>query len=709
MGIPRLSQDLQPYTECVVVGQRSQTTTTTSQAADTGTPTNVQCLIIDGPSLVYFVYNKLLAHKGLDSTTTAVPTYEEINQASCHLLQQLAGHGVHIRNIFFDGGLPEAKRDVRLGRMERLRQQLDAYRKTHADWLPITESVSISSSASARPAAVEKALWNPPVASSRKPILPAPPFMVASVIDCLRASPWKDRVQTVPGEADLFCALAAKESGAAILTNDSDLAVHDLGAEGRIVLLQSIEKGHVHVHDMATKNGDGDGDGDGDGHSSTDADADSDAAVITALALNPSHMAQRLAVSSLLRFGFERSIDPNLSVSLVRERARDDSRLAKYRAEYAVFAAEYQPPGEPEPLPALQALDPRTAELLVDTTDPPHVYLTPLVEDPSRDSSWSYGADVRQLAYSLLPICTSTSTSTSMGALRRHCFKTVVEYARKGQRIAPTRVTALGSPQALDRLHETLQLCDDCLPPSTDRTSILCWYMLAFRVIHQQKVDAGKTVPPSSQVAQLWGLAPSKSNSRSRSSSACISWDNVHLLANLHAVLYSFRMLQQITRHILSHYKQTAESGCRDTGNPEPHGNDTDKDKDKDDFITLLHQLSRRLDPMPDIQDLFLDIPHLRRRIGSLDLATRANTVVQLKRLLDSEDEAQASQNTTTTTTTNTTSTTATSASALKHDHYEDWTTTKPNKKKRKTVQQPKAGPGPSTRSANPFDLLMED
>ncbi|EXJ90430.1 hypothetical protein A1O1_03531 [Capronia coronata CBS 617.96] len=671
MGIPRLSQDLQPYMERVILGKTVQT----SPPHDA---TNIHSLILDGPSIVYYVYNKLLAYKTVGSSTSTaaavpVPTYEEINQASHRFLDQLTSHGLEIENIFFDGGLPQAKRDTRLTRMERLRQQLDAYRKAHPESFPIVSSRLLQH----QHVDLDKALWNTSVMATRKASLPAPPFMVASVIESLRGSPqWGDKVQLVPGEADLFCALAAKESGAAILTNDSDLAVHDLGSEGRIVLLQSIEKQSIVVTPTPTSPKE---------------------TIVTALALNPSHMAERLDVTSLLRFGFERSIDHSLSVSMVRERARDDSRLEKYRAEYALFAEQYlASPAAAGPVrvspAALNAtcIDPRTAELIVDIADTPHIYLTPLVEDPSRDSSWSYGVEIRQLAYSLL----ATVNAKTEGVTKSQI---VTEYARKGQRIAATKVTALSIAKNHDRVRETLGLLQNCVSSSTDNKSILSWYILAIRIIYQQKVDAGKNVPTLSQTLHLLGLTAS--------SKIPVSWDEIHLLANAHAVLYSCRMLKQIMRYVLDHRKQTSGTPFYDQGSPavsEDHSLSPGWD---DDLAEPMDQLYERFELMPNIEALFLDVPHLRRQIRQLDLETRNYAITQLKGITGFLDETEQSPSSQT-------------DEGLGSDHVprfheagdidQDWVTAKPKKKKRKFGQESNAAT-PSTRRANPFDLLMED
>lgn len=53
--------------------------------------------------------------------------------------------------------------------------------------------------------------------------------------------PWADVTIMVAGEADMHCAYLAKLTGSAVLTNDSDLILHDIGPHGSVVLLHSLE------------------------------------------------------------------------------------------------------------------------------------------------------------------------------------------------------------------------------------------------------------------------------------------------------------------------------------------------------------------------------------------------------------------------------------------------------------------------------------
>ncbi|KAK6383398.1 hypothetical protein LTS17_002690 [Exophiala oligosperma] len=662
MGIPRLSQDLLPYAERTTLSSASQS----SSQQETKPITS---LIIDGPSLVYYIYNKLLAYKISNSPTLIAqqPSYEEINQCITRFLLDLDARGVEIQRLFFDGALPVSKREVRLERMEKLRQQLDAYRKTFPDFpsLPTLPDINY-----------DKALWSTAIISSRKLTLPAPPFMVASVIESLQKSgKWRDTVQVVNGEADIFCAMLAKESGGcAILTNDSDMAVHDIGFDGRIVLLHSLEK------------------------RITSSSQSSNAAVdgqITALAFNPRQVAERLQVPSLLRFGFERYLDPSLSVSMVKERARQSDRLddETLGEDYKVFSEQYEelpstpttlllfPQQQQQSCIVLNDLDPRTAEVVLCFPDSsPNVYLTPMNEDPSRDSSWSYGSDIRHLAYSLLLLflrvvqrssssSPPSSPTTMTSATPPDTLEGVTEYSRKGRRITSTTLKCLEVSQIQERISTLLQ----SLPGGGDKTTtttfvshsiseskystrhplpapapsppplLLTWYTFALQSVNEQKLSTGKTPFSTTQVFGLFGLHDdAQTTASTQQPPKKLSWDEMHLLGNMHAVLYSLRILRQLTRYVMvTAAACLSQRGGREGENGGGGGGDDDDDDNNNnisDVLVILPNLLSKLDQMPSIQDLFLDMHDLRRVTSRLNLnietrnlavVTNLNTVLK--------------------------------------------------------------------------------
>ncbi|KAH0844963.1 hypothetical protein FOPE_09423 [Fonsecaea pedrosoi] len=641
MGIPRLSQDLSPYADRVILGAPPQTST----PADA---TIIKDLIIDGPSLVYWVYNKLVAHQRLNSITSATlpPTYGEINRTLHHLLHDFQARGVNIQHIFFDGGLPVSKRPVRLERMEKLRQQLQVYRNFHPEFPPAATLPSLRD--------FDKILWDTPVLSTRKITLPTPPFMVASAIESLSTTEWKDCVHVVPGEADAFCALAAQQSTSvvAILTNDFDLVIHDLGPNGRVVLLHSIET----KHRVPQKS-----------------------SYISALSFDPELMTARFKISSLLSFGFERFLDSGASFSIIQERARDSSRLERLRNEYMMFAEPFvQTPPSVASFSYLENLDPRTAEIVSDLGDPLHIYLIPLLEDPQRDSSWSYGAKIRQIAYSLL---LKTSPDIVGGSLH------MVEFARKGQRITSASVTCLQLSEVIEKMAELLQLLEALgsfsgqTPTVSNESRLLEWYMPAVCLVQQEKSRLGKTPPSSEHVLKLLGLGLTTK----LSASTRITWDDVHLLANIQAVLYSIRILAQITEYIVKSHRLSDSISTHGLVHHE-------------DISKLINNLHPKLSTLPPVETLFLDIPHLRAQLSNADLKTQGWAFTSLRRLLDTDSGVNQADHDTSVT-----------AAEERDSASGDWIdTTAKKEKERKRKRQDNFDTG-TTRSTNGFDLLSEE
>ena len=120
--------------------------------------TVVNSIIIDGPSLVYFIYRRLLwlslsaaassstlratlpcrSYPSTAATTTTTstmagtagssnispPDHTAVAHATKAFLSTLQyDHSISIRKIYFDGGLPVSKRSVRLNRLEELRRK----------------------------------------------------------------------------------------------------------------------------------------------------------------------------------------------------------------------------------------------------------------------------------------------------------------------------------------------------------------------------------------------------------------------------------------------------------------------------------------------------------------------------------------------------------------------------------------------------------
>ena len=338
--------------------------------------------------------------------------------------------------------------------------------------------------------------------------------MVASCIDCLRQSKWSRVTDVVPGEADCFCARAAELTGAAVLSNDSDLPLHDLG-NGCVVILQTLEMTRKHKSHAK-------------GH-------------IVAQCLRPYLVATRMTVPSLLRYGFERSKDPTATASVVKDRARDTTRFEEQSSDYALFEAQYHVSTDQmeqylAPSMSLQELDPRNAEVVCQTRQlvvpAVHVYLPMLLEDPSRDAAWSYGFVYREVAYSVLLWSSPTTTSSTQ----------VLEYARKGARVVANTFTRISQEGVARHLSEIILLLQqyECKehPNNMSKTAVNFW-LVALHIFYNAKREKDVILEPD-YALRVCGYPPS--NRR-------LTWDDVHANACLQSILYSLRILEQLLSH----------------------------------------------------------------------------------------------------------------------------------------------------------------
>jgi hypothetical protein len=89
MGIRRLMSDLLPYATPAIIGQAA------GPAQDEASVTNI---VIDGPSLAYFIYRKLATYRALEAGTgpARLPTYAEVGKAYSFFLSELTSHGATV-------------------------------------------------------------------------------------------------------------------------------------------------------------------------------------------------------------------------------------------------------------------------------------------------------------------------------------------------------------------------------------------------------------------------------------------------------------------------------------------------------------------------------------------------------------------------------------------------------------------------------------
>ncbi|KAH7077589.1 XPG domain containing-domain-containing protein [Paraphoma chrysanthemicola] len=414
--------------------------------------------IVDGPSLAYEGH-KLALSSG--SSPSKIPSYTDINSVAIGWLESLEKQGIKVLDVLFDGALPSTKQAERLSRTEqnnRRVQQLRASYPTAACPIP-TYLGSASCS-----------------------------LLAPTLRESLAQSSFASRTRIVPGEADDFCGLRAKDiPRSVIFTSDTDLVLFDYHPETLIVLFK---------------------------------DADSLAGL---KAYSPYHIAKKLQLKSLVPLAW--AIQQRLSEGQ-NELVQDARSLDLESPPYLDFSQRYiaqlssvsfSNSGLLE-LP-LQSLDVRISEFVHEALhDNPciNVYLPLLVEDPNLASAWSIAQDVRVFAYSLVAPPTSD-------------FQ---EYRRKAQGISPHKIDTYAASN-LEVPAKDLEARMSALHSWADSKSIsptLLWTLFALGLV----------------IAELNTPPPPPIVSRVINGDFDNTWVFLHLAARLQAAMYSLRLLKQV-------------------------------------------------------------------------------------------------------------------------------------------------------------------
>jgi hypothetical protein len=304
----------------------------------------------------------------------------------------------------------------------------------------------------------------------------------------------------VPGEADDSCALCARVLPRSIIfTSDTDLLLFEYSAETLIVLFQDAES------------------------------------PVGLKAHSPYQIAKKLQLKSLLPLAY--SIQERSSESmddLVRDaRALDEdsSLYLNFRRRYtaAIIPPVYVERNRGLRIP-LQDLDVRISEFvheaLIGSLDLP-VYLPLLVEDPNQASAWNMAQDVRTLAYSLIAPSTSR----------------VREYRRKAQSISPQEI----SPYPTSNVHKSAKELEGQLgavlqwADAKEVSPPLLWSLFALSLVLAEL----NTPPPLPLILRVLNGDFDK------------TWAFMQLTARVQAVMYSLRMLKQVTAIWLTVSPQT--------------------------------------------------------------------------------------------------------------------------------------------------------
>lgn len=319
------------------------------------------------------------------------------------------------------------------------------------------------------------------------------------------SSAYASRTRIVPGEADDWCALHAKDHARSIIfTSDSDLALYDYPQETLIVFF----------HDATLSTGD-------------------------TKVYSPHHIQRKLQLKSMLPFALAILQEPSATSDVIVQYAR---KIALESSQYLEFSARYiQETAVPiylsktsELSQPLQKLDVRVSELVHQALLPlpthPQVYLPLLVEDPNQASAWNMGQDIRTLAYSLLQ------------------SSTVHEHKRKAQGIAVQEISPYSPADVQVPVTDIEKQISGLTTWAKSKGvgSELVWPLFALSIV----LTDVNTPPPIPLVLRV--LNSDFDN----------TWAFIQLTARVQAVLYSLRMLKQVLSvWLVVHPTPTLEMG----------------------------------------------------------------------------------------------------------------------------------------------------
>jgi hypothetical protein len=497
------------------------------------------------------------------------------------------------QRIYFDGYLPPSKLDVRLERLRALTKRLNDY--YHANPVPCRIPIRTEETDS------EYLSRREPISSSPT-TLPSVPFLVPVIIDALgNSETYKAVVEVVPGEADLYCARYLKQHRGTVITGDSDLLVHDLGAYGSVCFFRDIEPF-----------------------------PDTKSSALHSLVYHPADIADRLALTEshgLRALAFEMSQDSQGTFRKLLLQATALKAVNTHGEQYVEFLTEYKPLPADSSLTAnsgggrhlrfmeaLQNLDPRVSEYVLQfpslqkrsgqtesaakpEVGPPHVFLPFLLDCPARISAWEVSTSLRQLAYGIIKyIVPKSEQEYSVFEHRRQN-----NMSGKGWQLS--NIPAI--PQACMAL---INLIDQVHCKFPTLSVLDRWIVFVICQEAAWCASTGRPVLSNLVVQDLLRI-----DLKTERHIEC-TWNIVQFLAQVQGVFYSLRMLQQITSLSLL---------CRQTDTlPET--------------VFILHDRLKSLPSLGDIPDLS-SVMTLIQKIEAKDMVKAAHGMMGIEEQKSSE------------------------------------------------------------------------
>lgn len=374
--------------------------------------------------------------------------------------------------IYFDRYLPPTKRETRIKRLEASFKALAKYRKGKQ----LEQSAKCKKTWNGKPSpkpAVFQA--GSPTTSNTFRSLPPAPFLVSAVLDALITSKYGAVIHTVPGEAETYCALAARHCGNTpiILSDDSDLFHYDLGPTGNFVYLSTTELRPFTAEERPSERPE-------------------TCETIKFEVFQSQDIAKRLGVE-LREIAFQFSQNPSQTLPQAIKAAKE--KEGRQQADLNNFLDQYVEPSVTKTRHAtpnsstqtahhLQFLDPRMSELVVQLEESGNeaieVYLLFLIEDLSRASAWSVSWSQRAFAYSLC-------------ALNHEGFNDIVECNRRGSIYMRQKIPLLPQASVFESATNLQEQIDSYRQTFSDLANPLNWRTFALSEVYKWYLDTAKT------------------------------------------------------------------------------------------------------------------------------------------------------------------------------------------------------------------------
>lgn len=437
-------------------------------------------------------------------------------------LEQLESYGLVIEKIYFDGYLPTRKRDIRI---QRLSDSLKLLKKCIVTNSNGSKNIQgFCDHGPATPSHVFEA--GPPTPTTFHGMI-APPFLVPAVIDAVSSSKYAAVSVVVPGEADIYCAKAARDGGI-ILTNDSDLFVHDLGSHGAFSLIHQVELRP-------------------DGE---EEDGEQIACKTVRLSIfHPKDIAEHLGLVDLQRLAYVFSRTKGkltLPEAMIRAKEHRDIGSLSFQEFLEEFATNtsitesqtFSPDSLANYIPHAPPLDPRVSELVLQFTatsqDNVYMYLPCLIDDPSRSSAWLVCTKERSFAYSI--------PNHLRDRPQERPRPTIAEYHRRGDRIIAQQICIPSPDDFRVQSTELLAKVQAFAETFADYPEHVIWRVYALADVYRWYLENSKP-PPSREMMTRLMTGLSKPNS---------TLEDIHLSAQVQAALYTLRMTKQILVYTIS-------------------------------------------------------------------------------------------------------------------------------------------------------------